>query len=90
MSMLKAKLAQQIPDLREDIRTLVKGHAEHKISDVTVAQAYGVWGEKSMLGKKFMGIIRSSFLIDEQGVIVKAWYKVKPKETVPLAQEAAG
>ena len=58
--------------------------------DRAVAEAYGVWGEKSMLGKKFMGITRSSFLIDEQGVIVKAWYKVKPKETVPLAQEAAG
>ena len=58
--------------------------------DHAVAKAYGVWGEKSMLGKKFMGITRSSFLIDEQCVIVKAWYKVKPKETVPMAQEAAG
>jgi peroxiredoxin Q/BCP len=58
--------------------------------DHAVAEAYGAWGEKSMLGKKYMGIIRSSFLIDEQGVIVKCWYKVKPKSTVPLAQEAAG
>ena len=57
--------------------------------DHAVAEAYGVWGEKLMVGKKFMGITRSSFLVDEQGVIVKAWYKVKPKETVPLAREAA-
>jgi peroxiredoxin Q/BCP len=52
------------------------------------AQAYGVWGEKSMYGKKMMGIIRSSFLIDENGKILGAWYKVKPENTVPLAQEA--
>lgn len=58
--------------------------------DHAVAEAYGVWEQKSMLGKKFMGITRSSFLIDERAVIVKAWYKVKPKETVPLAQEATG
>ncbi len=57
--------------------------------DHAVADAYGVWGEKSKLGKKFMGITRSSFLIDEQGIIVKTWYKVKPKDTVPLAQEAS-
>jgi peroxiredoxin Q/BCP len=55
-----------------------------------VADAYGVWDKKSMLGKTFMGIVRSSFLIDEQGVIVKCWYKVKPAETVPLAQQEAG
>ena len=57
--------------------------------DHAVAEAYGVWGEKSILGKKFMGITRSSFLIDEQGIIVKTWYKVKPKDTVPLAKQAS-
>ena len=56
--------------------------------DHAVAEAFGVWGEKSMYGKKYMGIIRSSFLIDEKGKIVEAWYKVSPKDTVPNAQEA--
>ena len=50
-----------------------------------VAGAYGVWGEKSMYGKTYMGIIRSSFLIDEKGRIIQAWYKVKPEDTVPNA-----
>ena len=57
-------------------------------SDHKAAQAYGAWGEKSMYGKKSMGIIRSSFLIDENGKIKGAWYKVKPEDTVPLAKEA--
>ena len=52
------------------------------------AKAYGAWGEKSMYGKKSMGIIRSSFLIDENGKIMGTWYKVKPEDTVPLAKEA--
>ena len=45
------------------------------------AEAYGVWGEKSMYGKKYFGIIRSAFLIDEKGKVVEAWYKVSPKDT---------
>ena len=58
--------------------------------DHAAADAYGVWGEKSMFGKKSMGIIRSSFLVDEKGNILDAWYKVKPLETVPKALEALG
>ena len=57
-------------------------------TDNSVAKAYGAWGEKSMYGKKYEGIIRSSFLIDAQGKIIEAWYKVKPEETVPKALEA--
>jgi len=53
--------------------------------DHSVADAYGAWGEKSMYGKTYEGIIRSSFLIDEEGKIVQAWYKVKPADTVPNA-----
>lgn len=59
-------------------------------SDNVVAEAYGVWGEKSMYGKKVKGIIRSSFLIDELGRIIRAWYKVKPEETVPQAELVLG
>lgn len=58
--------------------------------DHRVAMAYGAWGEKKMYGKIYEGIIRSSFLIDEKGKIVEAWYKVSPTDTVPLAREALG
>lgn len=54
--------------------------------DHAIAEAFGVWGEKNMYGKKYMGIIRSSFLIDESGKIIEAWYKVSPKNTVPFAK----
>lgn len=47
----------------------------------SVSEAYGVWKEKSMYGRKYMGIIRSAFLIDEKGKIEHAWYKVSPKDT---------
>ena len=49
---------------------------EHK-----VAEAWGTWGEKSMYGKKYMGIVRSAFLVDEKGRIAEAWYKISPKDT---------
>jgi peroxiredoxin Q/BCP len=55
--------------------------------DNKVARAYGAWGEKSMYGKKYKGIIRSSFVIDGRGKILQASYKVKPLETVPNAAE---
>lgn len=56
--------------------------------DHAVADAYGVWGEKSLYGKRYDGIIRSSFLIGEDGTVEHAWYKVAPKDTVPFALEA--
>jgi len=45
--------------------------------ETKVAQAYGVWGEKSMYGRRYMGIERATFLIDGNGVIRKIWRKVK-------------
>jgi peroxiredoxin Q/BCP len=45
--------------------------------DHAVAEAYGVWKEKSMYGRTYMGIERSTFLIDEEGVVAEAWRKVK-------------
>lgn len=44
-----------------------------------VATAYGVWVEKSMYGRKFMGVARTTFLISPEGRIVRIWSKVKPK-----------
>jgi peroxiredoxin Q/BCP len=52
-------------------------------SDHAVAEAYGVWREKSLYGKKYFGITRSAFLIDEVGRILDAWPKISPDETVP-------
>jgi peroxiredoxin Q/BCP len=56
--------------------------------DHAVADAYGVWGEKVNYGRTYMGIIRSSFLIDEDGRIERSWYKVAPAATVPNARKA--
>ncbi|HAJ35511.1 MAG TPA: thioredoxin-dependent thiol peroxidase [Chloroflexi bacterium] len=56
--------------------------------DHAIAEAYGVWVEKSMYGKKYMGIERSHFVIDEEGRIVEAKVKVKPEESVASALAA--
>lgn len=56
--------------------------------DHAVAEAFGVWGEKSMYGRKYMGIVRSAFLVDERGTLIGAWYGVSPKDTVPGAEAA--
>jgi thioredoxin-dependent peroxiredoxin len=56
--------------------------------DHRVAEAWGAWGEKSMYGKKFMGIVRSAFVVDETGKIAAAFYKVSPKDTVPKVSAA--
>ncbi len=53
-----------------------------------VAEAYGTWGEKSMYGRKYMGIVRSAFLVDEKGKIEQAWYKISPKDTPKKLQQA--
>lgn len=45
--------------------------------DKKAAEAYGVWVEKSMYGKKYMGVERSTFLIDASGKVAKIWQKVK-------------
>jgi peroxiredoxin Q/BCP len=58
--------------------------------DHKVAEAYGVWKEKSMYGKTFWGIERSTFILDERGVIQEAWRKVKPKGHAERVVEALG
>lgn len=56
--------------------------------DHSVAEAYGVWTEKSMYGRKYMGILRSAFLVDEKGKVVEAWYKISPKDTAELCTKS--
>jgi peroxiredoxin Q/BCP len=59
--------------------------------DHAVAEAFAVWTEKSMYGRKYMGILRSAFLVDEKGKIAEAWYKISPKDTATnLLKSLAG
>ncbi|HLF78456.1 MAG TPA: thioredoxin-dependent thiol peroxidase [Dehalococcoidia bacterium] len=59
-------------------------------TDHQIAEAYGVWQEKSMYGRKYMGIVRSHFVIDEQGKVIEAKYNVKAKESPVLSLKALG
>jgi peroxiredoxin Q/BCP len=45
--------------------------------EIEVAQAWGVWGEKTLYGRKYMGMERATFLVNAKGVIAQAWHKVK-------------
>src|SRR5215203_367679 len=49
-------------------------------TDRAIAQAYGVWGEKKFMGRTYMGVHRTTFLIDEKGRIKKIFEKVKPED----------
>jgi len=56
-------------------------------TDHAVAEAWGTWGEMKVYGKTHLVITRSSFLIDEDGRVQEAWYRVKADQTVPKAKE---
>jgi len=58
-------------------------------ADQRVATAYGTWVEKSMYGKKYMGMERSSFLVGADGTIKAIWRKVKPEAHAAQVMEAA-
>jgi thioredoxin-dependent peroxiredoxin len=58
-------------------------------ADHSVAEAYGVWVEKSMYGKTYMGMERSSFLVDAEGKVAKVWRKVKPEAHAAEVLKAA-
>ncbi|MGC4033390.1 MAG: thioredoxin-dependent thiol peroxidase [Tepidisphaeraceae bacterium] len=47
--------------------------------DHSIAEAFGVWGEKAMYGKKYMGVLRTTFVVDEKGTIAKVFESVKPE-----------
>ncbi len=71
------------PDSPESHQKFIKKYMlKHLLlsdSDREVLQLYGAWKEKTMYGKSFLGVIRSTFLIDPEGKIVKIWPKVKVK-----------
>ena len=56
--------------------------------DHRVADAYGAWGEKSMYGRKYQGILRSTFIIDPEGNISRVFPKVKPRGHAALVLDA--
>jgi len=86
---LDAEVVGISPDPVEDQRTFDEkydlGFPLLSDPDHAIAEAYGAWGTKKLYGKEYDGVIRSSFLVDEQGRIAGAWPKVTPKETVPRA-----
>ena len=78
-----APRAQAKFDAKHDLGFPLLSDADH-----AVASVYGAWGKKKFMGREYTGIIRSSFLIDEKGKVLGAWYKVSPRDTVPRALEA--
>jgi thioredoxin-dependent peroxiredoxin len=58
-------------------------------TDKAVAMAYGVWVEKSMYGRKYMGVDRSTFLINTKGNVARSWHKVKVSGHADEVLEAA-
>ena len=92
-----ARLGTEILGVSADpVAAQDKFKAKHKLkvalgSDESKAmlQAYGAWAEKSMYGRKFMGVIRKTFLIDGAGRIVRVWPKVKVAGHAEEVLEAA-
>ena len=66
-----------------DLRFTLLGDADHAVAD-----AYGAWGEKSMYGKKYMGVLRSTFIVDPKGKIARVFPKVQPKKHDGLVLKA--
>lgn len=66
-----------------------EGFPYHLLADEdnAVAEAYGVWGEKKMYGNTYMGIIRSHFVIDEDGKLADTQVKVSPKKSIEKAMK---
>ncbi len=69
---------------KHHLEIILLSDPEHQI-----AEAYGVWQLKKFMGKEYMGIIRSTFLIDPSGKIVQLWSKVKVKNHVDSVLESA-
>jgi peroxiredoxin Q/BCP len=79
----------------DDEKSHLKFIANHKLpfqiiadTDKSLVEKYGVWGEKSLYGNKYMGVFRKTFLIDEKGVVIKVI--AKPKVKVHADEIASG
>ena len=82
-SNIDAEIIGVSPDSPESHQKFIKKHLlkQTLLSDTEkeVLQMYGVWREKSMYGKSYLGVVRSTFLIDPKGKITKFWDKVRVK-----------
>ncbi len=80
------------PDPEEKLRKFVDKYDLNftLLSDAEkeVANAFGVWAEKSLYGRKYMGVVRSAFVIDAKGNVAAAFPKISPKDTVPKVLKA--
>lgn len=81
---------------KDSLESHAKFRKKHKLKvalgsdpETAMAQAWGVWGEKTLYGRKYMGMERATFLVDARGVIVQAWRKVKVPGHVEAVLEAA-
>jgi peroxiredoxin Q/BCP len=81
---------------KDSLESHAKFRKKHKLKltlgsdpDIEMAQAWGVWGEKTLYGRKYMGMERATFLVNAKGVITEAWRKVKVPGHVEAALEAA-
>ncbi len=88
-ALLKKKKAVVLGVSKDPVATHGKFKDKHELNfplladeDGKVCQAYGVWQEKSLYGRKFMGIVRTTFVIRPDGVIGKIYPKVKVKDHV--------
>jgi peroxiredoxin Q/BCP len=68
-----------------DLGFTLLGDADHAVAD-----AYGAWGEKSMYGKKYLGMLRSTFIVDADGKVARVFPKVQPKKHDDLILKALG
>jgi thioredoxin-dependent peroxiredoxin len=80
----------------DDVAALAKWRAKENLPynllsdpEHSVAEAYGVWGEKSMYGKKYFGIVRSHFVIAADGTFEDVQVKVSPQDSITRAVKVA-
>jgi peroxiredoxin len=81
---------------KDSVESHARFRKKHKLKvalgadpDLKMAQAWGVWGEKTLYGRKYMGMERATFLVNAKGVIAQAWRKVKVPGHVEAVLEAA-
>ncbi len=81
---------------KDSLESHAKFRKKHKLTvalgsdpDIAAAQAWGVWGEKTLYGRKYMGMERATFLVDDKGRIKAVWRKVKVPGHVEAVLAAA-
>jgi peroxiredoxin Q/BCP len=81
---------------KDSLESHAKFRKKHKLKialgsdpDIKMAKDWGVWGEKTLYGRKYMGMERATFLVNAKGVIAQAWHKVKVPGHVEAVLEAA-